>query len=148
LTGVLDLLEKNEVVREFLADHRLHKQGKAKALREILSGQIESPLLYFLSILVEQNMISRVSEIASAFFEQVSLARDTAAGELVAPVALPEDKVTEIQREASRVIGKDVDLRVRVDPNLLAGLRIRVGDCVLDGTIDRQLEQLRQRLLA
>ncbi len=46
------------------------------------------------------------------------------------------------------MLQKDVVLRVRVNPAILGGVRVRIGDFVMDGTVDRQLEEIRRRLLA
>ena len=147
LTAVCDLVDRNEEVRRFLADPKIRKQGKIEALRKIVKPQPEPTLLHFLNILVDKDRISLLNDVASHFFRQISLDRGRITGELVSPTPLPEEKVALIRKETSRVLGKDVDLRVRVDPGLLGGFFIQVGDFVLDDTIDRQLEDLRRQLL-
>jgi len=55
--------------------------------------------------------------------------------------------IAAIEHEAGLLLGKEVHLRIRVDTDILGGLFIQVGDFVLDGTIDRLLEDIQQNLI-
>ena len=148
LAAAMDFLERTPEVRRFLRDPRVSGEGKATALGQLLRQDLHSVVIHFLLILQEQGGLSSLPDIAEAFFQRVSVRKMKASGELVTARPLSEGQVAAIERETGRVLGKDVRLRVRVDPTLLGGLSVRVGDFVLDGTVDRQLEQFRAVLLA
>ena len=61
---------------------------------------------------------------------------------------LTPERTALIEKETGRLLGRTVSLRVRVDPKLLGGLYVRVGDFVIDGTVDTQLDALRKKPLA
>jgi F-type H+-transporting ATPase subunit delta len=63
-------------------------------------------------------------------------------------VARPLDPAQEIRLAASlgRIYGREVQLQVDVDPSVIGGVEVRVGDEVLDGTVSHNLEQVRRRL--
>ena len=143
---LLDMIEQSEEIRRFLADSFVNKRGKCRALEEVLEDKIHPALLHFFLILVEQELISRVKPVAMAFFEKASRLGKKASGEMVAAVPIPDGKVAEIEREVGRVVGKEVCLRVRVNPDILGGLLVQVDDFVLDGTVERQLEEMRREL--
>jgi F-type H+-transporting ATPase subunit delta len=145
---VRDFFEQNPDARKFLNDLAVRNEGKRQGLQEILGRRVHAVLFHFLCILIEQGEMRRLGAIADAFLEEVSRRRRQVAGELVISKPLADDKVAAIQAETSRLLGKEVALHVRVDPRLLGGILVRVGDVVLDGTLDRQLEDMRQRLLA
>ena len=59
-----------------------------------------------------------------------------------------DDQNTAIARQLSHTLGKPVVPQVRVNPNILGGIIVRVGDRVMDGSIRRRLAILRGRMLA
>jgi F-type H+-transporting ATPase subunit delta len=62
-------------------------------------------------------------------------------------VAPSADDESSIARELSRMFGKDVVPHLTVDPAILGGLVVHVGDTVLDGSVRKRLNSLRRRML-
>jgi len=148
LIRLLDLLREHPDLRGFLSDSCIRAEGKTQALREVLGGQTEPEILHLLEILAERNRLRDLPQIAARFFEKRASLDRMDAGELVAAAPVAPEQVAAIEREAGRILGRSVHVRVRMDPTLLGGLRLRVGDTVVDGTIDRQLELFRLQLLS
>jgi F-type H+-transporting ATPase subunit delta len=148
LAAVLDLLEHREDVGRFLADPRVETRGKAEALQRLLDPGIDSSLLHFLLILLEKGRLKDLRAIAEVFFKKAAAVRGSVSGELVSAAPLPEEKVAAVEREMGRVLGKTVRLRARVDPMILGGVAVRLGDTVVDGSVRRRLEAMRAHLLA
>ena len=144
----LETFEKNSQVRRFLADPAIRVEGKLSAVREILKDRVHPVLLHFLLILVEQDIISKLKPVADSFFRKVSGLRQRISGELVTALPLPPEKIAAIEKETGAILDKEVHLRVRVDPDILGGVFVQVGDFVLDGTIDHRLDSIRRQLLA
>ena len=97
-------------------------------------------------LLVEANRASEIGEVVDAF----ELLQDEAAGRVRATATTavelePADR-DRISRELSERLGKDVKLEVLVDPRILGGLRLQVGDHLVDASVANRLEQLRRRL--
>ena len=53
-----------------------------------------------------------------------------------------------LQAALGRIYGRQVQLQVDVDPSVLGGVQVRIGDEVLDGTVARRLAEVRRRLAA
>ena len=62
-------------------------------------------------------------------------------------VALPPDRVSALEQGLATATGRQVQLRVDVDPAILGGAVARIGSTVYDGSITTQLERLKQRLV-
>ncbi|MGQ9663419.1 MAG: ATP synthase F1 subunit delta [Kiritimatiellia bacterium] len=142
LSALQRLVAKNEELRRFVTDPLIRIEGKILVLRRILGTGVSELTLRFLEILVVTGAIRNLDAIVESFFQQLAARRRKISGELVSPVPIPPEKVAIIEKEASRILGKDVKLRVVTDPDLLGGLYLRVGDFVIDGTIDRQMKTL------
>ena len=146
LSALEAMVGKNEELRRFLTDPLIQTEGKILALRRIVGTSVSELTLRFLEILLVTGAIRNLNAIVESFFRQVAARRRKISGELVSPVPISPEKVASIESEVSRILGKDVKLRVVTDPELLGGLYLRVGDFVIDGTLDRQLKTLAARL--
>jgi len=148
LTEVLPLLADNERVQQFLSDPTIRTQGKRNAIEQIIEDDVHPALMCFFCFLIDEQLLARIGDIAESFFEKVSSMKEETSGELVSAVPLTETKIAVIEEETGNLLGKKVNLRTRIDPELLGGLYVRVGDVVIDGTLDKQLNTLRQALLS
>jgi F-type H+-transporting ATPase subunit delta len=68
--------------------------------------------------------------------------------EVTTAVALPADRVTALQQGLAHVTGRDVQLETRVDPSIIGGAIARIGSTVYDGSVTRQLEKMKDALIA
>ena len=98
-------------------------------------------------LLVESGRVGEAGAIA----EEFQLLSDEAFGRVRATattaVALTSADRDRIQRELSQQLSKDVNLSVDVDPRILGGLRLQIGDHVIDASVAARLAQLRRRLV-
>lgn len=148
LSRTLPVMVRDERVRSFLADPTVLSEGKRKAIEELLGARMHPALLCFLCFLADTRRIQRLEEIAVSFFEKVCATRKETDGELVSAAPLGKETVAAIEKEVGRVLLRTVRLRPRVQPELLGGLYVHVGDFVIDGTLDRQLTTLGHALLS
>jgi F-type H+-transporting ATPase subunit delta len=129
-----------------LSDRKAPAEGKTALLDRLLSGRV-SPVTEQLlrnvltgpHVGTAENAVERLSEVASRRRGQ-SVARVTTA---VALTAAQEQRLTDVLR---RIYGRTVGLQITVDPSVLGGLIVQVGDEVIDGSIAHRLEAAERRL--
>jgi F-type H+-transporting ATPase subunit delta len=129
-----------------LSDRKGSAEGKTALLDRLLSGRV-SPVTELLlrNVLTGPHVgtaevaVERLSEVASRRRGQ-SVARVTSA------VALTPEQERRLSDSLSRLYGRTVGLQVTVDPTVLGGLVVQVGDEVIDGSIAHRLEAARRRL--
>jgi F-type H+-transporting ATPase subunit delta len=129
-----------------LSDRKGHSEGKTALLDRLLSGKVSPVTEQLLRNTLTgphagnaENAIERLSEVASRRRGQ-SVARVTAAVPLT---EAQEQRLTEV---LGRIYGRSIGLQVTVDPSVLGGLVVRVGDEVIDGSIAHRLEAAGRRL--
>jgi F-type H+-transporting ATPase subunit delta len=147
LAAALELLDRREDILRFIGDPAVTPEGKCRALDEILAGETHPVTRHFLLMLVEQGVLPRLHDIAEAFFEAAAQGRKAVSGTIASAQPLSPERIDILEQETGRILGKNVSLRPQVDPGIIGGLRVQIGDLVLDGTVNRQLEQLRQGLM-
>jgi len=146
LGELAEWLSRNEEWRRFAADPAVQPRGKAEALDRLLRERVHPVLRHTVLTLLELEGLDRLPGVTKAYFAARAAQVGAADGELVASVEPTPEQVAAIRAEASRLLGRPVSLRVRVDARLLGGLRLQVGDIVIDDTIDSRLEAYRRQL--
>jgi F-type H+-transporting ATPase subunit delta len=145
---VAELLRHEPRVREFLETPRVSLDAKKEALRASFSDRVPDLFLRFLLVVLEKRRQGVLPQIAREYHALV----DAALGRVRAEITLAREADTELQREIvgslEHRVGKTVVPFFRVDPDLIGGLIVRVGDQVFDGSLRRRIGSLRRQLLS
>ena len=80
------------------------------------------------------------------FSAQAAGAIDKVSGEVTTAITLDEATLGRLATELSRITGKSVQLFQKVDPAILGGAIIKVGEQIIDGSLQRKLNQIKERL--
>jgi F-type H+-transporting ATPase subunit delta len=146
LTGLQGLFESNKDLRNALVNPRLPDERKRAVLLQLVGD--DSPLLLqrFLSLLLAKRRIE-VLGLAGTIYKQLV---DNAAGirhaSVVTALPLTTEQEQRLTETLSTQFGCKITLESHVDPALIGGLAVKVGDVLIDGSIRHRLEQLRERV--
>ncbi len=148
LLAVRDLISKQPRLLGFLRDPSVTDAGKRAALDELLANRIGPVTLGFMDLLLRLGALDTFDAVSETFLSAAAAADSKASGLVVSAVPLPDETVTRLEDAIGKAIGREVHLLVKIDTELLGGIKVVVGDYVVDGTIDTYLEQARLALLA
>jgi F-type H+-transporting ATPase subunit delta len=101
----------------------------------------------FLQVLLANSRIRYFQNIVDQFTRLLNRRKGIVAAEVVSALPLSELEVKTLGESLARVVGKRVQLSARTDSDLLGGLVVQVGSTVYDGSVRRQLSEMRQRLM-
>jgi F-type H+-transporting ATPase subunit delta len=144
---VADVLDRDAVVSGFLASPAVGKKTKAAALDAALPGQASELLRGLLAVLARNGRLDLVRGVAASYRQLL----DDRAGRVRVKVASATE-LTDEQRAAltahlAGMLKQEPVLDVRVDPDLLGGMVVQVGDRVFDTSVRTRLSTLRTLLL-
>src|SRR5690606_7980409 len=133
IDDVARLLRGEPRVREFLGTPRVDVEAKKAAVRGAFAGRVPDHFLRFLLAVVEHRRQALLPAIADEYNALVDEIRGRVRAEIT--VARPPSPETERELVAAleRKLGKTVVATFRVDPDLVGGVVVRVGDQILDG---------------
>ena len=141
------LLEREPRAREFLETPRVSADEKKQALRAALAGRTPELFLRFVLVVVEKRRQAILREIAAAYSDRV----DEMLGRVRVSVAISHEPDAPLREEIRRALearlGKAVIPTFTVDPDLLGGVVVRMGDQILDGSVRSRAAHLRRRML-
>ena len=141
---VADKVQSHEELAEALADRRLPLERKQAVLEDLLEARAHPLTTAFVSFAVGLGRAGDLPEIAKRFLARAAAARNRSVAEVRSPVPLDEETVRRLTSALSKKMGNEVEVRVVVDETVLGGLVARVGDTVIDGSVKRRLQSLRE----
>lgn len=140
------VLESNHELQQALSDQSIDKEQRVKVLEELLGDKVSPHTLGLLSFVVEQGRGRQLPEILHRLSELAAEARSASIAEVRTAVPLDDDQSHDLAEALSQATGKKVELKVIIDPSVMGGIVAKVGDTVIDGTVRRRLEQLREQV--
>lgn len=145
---VATLIRSDPRIGEFLATPRVDVDTRKRVMREAFDGRVPEHFLRFLLIVVEKRRQTLLPVIATEFHTLVDRAHNRLRAE-ISLASEPDEKTrAEIVSTLERKLERQLIPSFRVDPELLGGVVVRIGDRVADGSLRRRMADLRRRLLA
>ena len=140
------ILESNHELKQALSDRSMEKAQRTKILEELLAEKVSPHTLGLLTFVVEQDRGRQLPEILERLSALAAEAKDSVVAEVRSAVPLEDKQQEELARALSKATGKNVTVKVLIDPSVIGGIVATVGDTVIDGTVKRRLEQLKEQV--
>jgi F-type H+-transporting ATPase subunit delta len=145
---VQDVLRADPAAEAFLASGAIGRDRKAAVIRTTFGNRASELFLNFLLVLNDHERLDVLRPIAAAYREL----RDERAGRLFvfvqSALRLPEDQQEQLKRQLRETFRKEPILQTQIDPELLGGLVVRVGDWLFDRSVRTELENIRNQIIA
>ena len=142
-----DVLAQSDELRSTLTDTSIPSEKRQEIMQELLTMAKATPITTNLVALVVGAGHARdLPGIISSLVERAASDRKHSVAEVRSAVPLDEDQRKRLAQALSKNLGKEVEVKVHVDPSVLGGLSARVGDVVIDGTVRHRLDQLKETI--
>jgi len=145
--AILDLMQESTELSDFLANPMIPSAQKQVFIRTLLTGKVSDVMLNFLLVVCSRQRERVLKEILEGFQTFMEAQRGIVTAQVRSAIALSSEQQTQLSARLSAYAGKQVRLETEVDEGLKAGFIARLGDQVFDGTLEMQLNRLRQRLV-
>lgn len=148
----LDLLARSlaaeETLGRFLDSPRETVETKKQLVDKVFRDRISPTARNFFHLLIDKKRQSYLPAIAEIYKEHANEVRGlTVAKARVARPLTPEAEA-EIKKTIKALTGREVRLEVEIDPQVVGGVLLRVGNRLIDYTLQRQLQQLREDIIS
>jgi F-type H+-transporting ATPase subunit delta len=147
LKDFADLYMTIPELRDGLTNRMYPADVRAKVMAEIVKSAGVSQIMgNFLNLLAQKNRANVLPEIANTFQAMVDVERNVCQGVVITAKDLAPGLQDKAQQTLEKITGKQVVLKVQVDPSIIGGMIAKVGDLILDGSIKTQLEGLKESI--
>jgi len=146
LYGFAKALERETKLREALTDPALPAENKKALVRDVLGERANPHTVNALGFLIDQGRARDIGRIAEDLAAVAAERRAHQVAEVRSAVPLDDEQRARLAAALSKATGREVEVKVVVDPNVIGGLVAKVGDEVFDGSIRTRLSDARGRL--
>ena len=146
LEGVAKLVAPGSRIGSFLADPQISPEHRRAALSQGLTGRTMPAVQVFGDLLLRKRRINLAGAIAHQFRGIVERTKGLERAMVVSAAPLTADEIMRLQRELEAATGKKIVLEKQVDPALLGGAYVRIGDRVVDRSVKTLLEAIANQL--
>ena len=147
LRAIAHLIEENEDFTAFLVNPIIPKEKQWQIIDEALEGKINPATLKYLHFLIDKSRLDLLGKICEVFDDLYLGSQNVARVQVFSSAALDERQNASLIKHLKEKLNQDVETHVVVDPQMIGGLKIRIGDEIHDYTLSAQLEAFRQNLL-
>ena len=144
---VLELLKKDAQFRAFMQSKRFTIEQKTEVIKFGLQDVCNPLIQELLIIEIDQNPTILMRDLSYIFDAMVKDELNIVPVEAHVADELSVDELAYLQKTLEETIGKDAELDLKIDPNLLGGIKLRIENTFLDASIKNKMDNLRRELL-
>ncbi|MBQ0065998.1 MAG: ATP synthase F1 subunit delta [Firmicutes bacterium] len=143
----LDMVWENAPeLAQFLSHPKITTKQKQECLENIFSKDVDPTIYRYLIVLNHHKVIGHFQEIVLAYKELWKEAKNIETVKVESASALEENQIKALKTMLEKKLEKEVELQIKVDESLIAGLRVQTKDFVLDNTVSSRLASMKEQL--
>lgn len=131
---------------EILKTPKINIEEKKAVLQDTFGDQVSQTLLNFLKIIMDKKRGSDLLSIKWDFDRRVDEYKGVVKVAVESVVPLSEDQINTLVGNLKKMTGKEIVLTTHINPELLGGMVVRLGDKVIDGSVKFKLEGMLEGL--
>ena len=127
-----------------LSDQRIEASRRQQIIEDLLGGKATETTVGLVSMVVGAGRAGELSAIADALVEAAAVQKAREVALVRSAVELTEDQQARLAEALAAATGKQIELKVTVDPNVVGGIVTTIGDTVIDGSVRSRIVKLRE----
>ena len=148
LSNLQQALAENRQLERLLSHPEIAVERKMTVLRNLFGDMISTPVIAFLRIIIQRQRLHLLALIEKEYRELTNRHRRIFPVQVTSAIPFTQEQLERLRPVLERLTGGKVVIDTRIDPGVLAGAMVRIGDQVIDGTARGRLTRLREALAA
>lgn len=145
---LVSVLKSNPEFFEMLRSPAIDKADKKDSFTKVFSGKLNETLINFVCVLIDKTRIGQFFGIAKEFNKCVNENKGVITGVIYSAIKLPKEKLNKFEKETGTLLRKNVELNNEVDESLIGGVKIYIDGKLIDASLRRGLDDLKEQLIA
>ena len=148
IRAILDILNQNPDFVNLLNHPKISKEEKLQVVEEVFGGKVSKEIQGFLNIIVSKERNKEIMAIMEYFLDEVKAMKGIGVCYVTTPMELKEaQKEAVVKKLIETTEFKEMEMHYQIDKALIGGMVIRIGDRVVDSSIQTKLSKLEAQLL-
>ena len=143
---IVEALKETPDFMAVLENHRITIEEKITFIDNIFGDKVAGPIVGLMVLMVKKSRQSYITEVLDSFLEMAKEERGIIKATVTSAVALNETQLEQIKAKLQAGTGKVIELETIIDNSIIAGLVIRVGDKVIDASVQGEMRTLKKQL--
>jgi F-type H+-transporting ATPase subunit delta len=146
LNGLAELVKPGSKAGAFLTNPQVSPAEKRRVLGAGLKGRAMRTVEVFGDLLLRKKRLGLTGQIARDFETLVERAKGLQRAEVVSAVPLTQAELDRLHGELERTTGKKITITTQVDPSIVGGAYVRIGDKIVDRSVTTLLQAIANKL--
>lgn len=134
-------------VRRFFESPGIGQDDRAAVLRTAFDTRVSPLVRNFLAVLNSRDKLGKLPRIAAAYQDLLDVHLGRVEVDLTVAMRLGDNELENVRRRIGTALGKDPIIRQKVDDAIIGGMILQVDDRIIDASVRRQLQTMKDRLL-
>ena len=135
-------------VSSYLSNPSITADTKLATLEATLPSTVQPELRNLAKLLVVRDRTNLIPQIREIFEDQVRAERGITVAQVTTSEPLTAEEEALVREKLAAMTGNTIEITSTVDPDIIGGIVVRIGDQVIDGSVRNKLERMRTRLVA
>lgn len=146
LASLSQLLSENKELVSFLASPIVEAEDKKQVVTQLFTGKVDAMVFNTMLLMLDKKRGEAVSALHEAFRTLFNDYRKRTKVRVVSALPMDEQEVAGIKRELAKATSREIEMEVAIDPEIIGGLVVSIGDQVIDSSLKGRLESLARTL--
>jgi F-type H+-transporting ATPase subunit delta len=146
LKGAADLLAATPTLQRIFDHPEIGLEKKYTILERVFAGQVSEITYGFLKLLVRRDRSHLLALVAEEFSQLADRVRNIAHVSVTSAKPLDMQQRERLTQALARLCNMNIEMEMHLDPTVLAGVKVQIGDRMIDGSAAGRLEALRAKL--
>lgn len=135
-------------LHRLLANPAIGDDERGQIVKRVFEGKVHDLLYKMLRVLGDKGRLGSLPEFAGGFLLAVAEARGQVDVQATVATELSATELDQVAQQIGKALGKTVSLKQKVDPSLIGGMKIKVGDQLIDASVASQLQSMKNKMIA
>jgi F-type H+-transporting ATPase subunit delta len=147
VAGLAELEAGDPAFLRFLVSPEVLTERKMEFIKDVFGPRLQDVVTNFLRLLVDKGRVNYLPEMCEEFVRMYEEHQGQLRAQVMTAIPLSADQEARLKSELDRITGRDIQLEKKVDPSVLGGVVVHLGNKIVDRSLRRGLRQLQEKLL-
>ncbi|WP_027415213.1 F0F1 ATP synthase subunit delta [Aneurinibacillus terranovensis] len=146
LAEITAIIKDNADLRKLLTHPKISADEKKQLMNSLFAGKISETTNKFINLLIERGRENDLTEMANYFTELSNEVRGIADATVITAKPLTQEEVNQLAESFGRKLNKTLRVKAEIDPSIIGGIIVRIGDRLYDGSMKGKLARFTQQI--
>lgn len=147
LKSIKDSLKESSELSDFMSNPVISADDKKEVISKLLTNKVDNLLINFIKLLIEKDRFSTFEDISEIFDAEVDKINNIKRVNVISAIEMNDELKTQLKEKLSYKLNKNVELATEVNPQIIAGLVIKIDDNVIDLSLEHKFEEMKKEMI-